>query len=54
MVNENVAIIQIIMPEARAGDGSVLRDKSVDDLSVPCLSSKLLFLIWTVERWATE
>jgi len=35
-VNEDVLVMQIIMPEVPPGDGSVLRDKGIDDLSVPC------------------
>lgn len=35
-VDEDVVIMQIIMPEAWLGDGSVLRDKDIDNLPVPC------------------
>ena len=35
-VYKYVVIMQIIMPEAWLGDGSILWDKSVDNFFVPC------------------
>ena len=35
-VYEDIVTVQIIMPEAGAVDSSVLWDKGIDDLSVPC------------------
>ena len=35
-VDEDVVLMQIIMPEAWLGDGSILWDKSVDNFFVPC------------------
>ena len=34
-VDEDVVIMQIIMPEAWLGDGSILWDKSIDNFLVP-------------------
>ena len=53
-VYEDVVIMQIIMPETGAGDGCILWDKGIDDLSVTCQSSYFLFRVWPVELWATE
>lgn len=53
-VNEDVIIMKVIMPEGRVGDGSVLRGKKVDDVSIPFKSSKFLLFVWLVKLRATE
>ena len=53
-VYKDIIFMQVIMPEIWVGDDGVFWEKGVNDLLIPCQSSKFLFCIWLIQFWATK
>jgi hypothetical protein len=53
-INEDVVIMQVIVPEPWAGDARFWRNKRIDDLLVPCQRSDFLFRVRLVKVWAAK
>lgn len=53
-IHEDVVIVEVIMPEARAGNCGIIWDNGTDDFLITCQRGEFLLCVRSIKPWAAE